>query len=100
MVSITEAIALEEVDRATAAELARAYVDAAGGNADRACQALAYRTLRFARSASEGLLRRSIESILRADCEALARETTHLSESLAPLQGETPEPPSESGSTP
>ena len=97
MVSITEAIALEEADRATAAELARAYVDAAGGNADRACQALAYRTLRFARSASAGLLRYSMESILRADCHALARETAHLNEPFAPLP-ETQEPPSGSSS--
>jgi hypothetical protein len=92
MVSITEATALDEADRATAAELARAYIEASGGNADRACHALAYRALRFARSTSAGLLRHTIESILRADYEALARETTRLGEPFAPLEDQAQVP--------
>jgi hypothetical protein len=87
-VSLAEALELEEADRAAAAELARAYLDAAGGGAERACLALAYRTLRFARGASSGLLRRSMEATLRADCQALARETGRLAEPFAPLENE------------
>jgi hypothetical protein len=96
MVSLAEAIALEEADRAAAAELARGYLEAAGGDVQRACVALAYRMLRFARGASVGLLRQTIEKALRADCEDLARETARLAEPFAPLESEgTPTTPTD-----
>ncbi|SDR63324.1 hypothetical protein SAMN05519103_08492 [Rhizobiales bacterium GAS113] len=85
-VSLTDSSASEDADRETAAALARAYLEAAGGDAERACHVLAFRTLRLVRSSSAGFVRGTMEAAFRSDCEALARETARLAEAFAPLE--------------
>jgi hypothetical protein len=60
---------------ADAEALGQAFLDAAGGDAARACTALAHRVLWLSRQASRGLVRKPLADILNEDCEALTRET-------------------------
>ncbi|SDR63438.1 PLD-like domain-containing protein [Rhizobiales bacterium GAS113] len=69
-VSLTDSSASEDADRETAEELARVYLQASGGDPERACHVLAFRTLRLVRSSSAGFVRGTMEAALRSDCEA------------------------------